>query len=385
MSNFLIYNPVKLHFGKDVVGNIGKSALLYGKKALLMYGKGSVKKNGAYEDAIKSLDSSGIEIVEYNGIKSNPVIEDADKAAELGKRENVDMVVAVGGGSVIDCAKITSVVMCSEGSAWDIAESTIKPKSNIPLLCVLTLAATGTEMNPVAVIQNDKLKKKVGFGSNFMFPKHSFLDPQYTLTVPYDYTAYGIVDLVAHALEAFFGKGDSSLTDKFTISIIDEAFEYGPELMKDLGSYEMRKKIMFAATCALNGMTVWGKDYQDWGVHSIGHVLSVIYDIPHGASLSVAYPAWLKLFKNRIPERIGKLGEQLFNNNKPDYVIEKIENYFKSLGAPISMNELNIDISEEKEKRRILEVMKINNVSGFNYEINEDDYLFLIEEMGGKL
>ncbi len=381
MENFVMYNPVKLHFGKGVAENAGKSALKYGSKALLVYGKGSVKHSGAYDDTVKSLKEAGVKVVEYSGIKSNPVIEDADKAAELGRKENVDMIVAVGGGSVIDCAKVISVAIPYEKPAWNLVSGAEKPQSAIPLLSVLTLAATGTEMNANAVIQSDKLLKKVGFKNNLMFPKHSFLDPSYTTTVPADYTAYGVVDLVAHALEAFFGKGDSTLTDKFIFSIIKEAFEYGPELMEDLENYKLREKVMFAATCALNGMTVWGKQGQDWGVHAIGHVLSVIYDIPHGASLSVVYPAWLKLFKDRIPERVGELGLGLFDDSNASNLINNLENYFSKIRAAVRLSQLKIDITDKKEKDRIIEVMTDNKVSGFNYEMTREDYSVLLDLM----
>ncbi len=381
MENFVMYNPVKLHFGKGVVENAGKSALKYGSKALLVYGKGSVKHSGAYDDTVKSLKASGVKVVEYSGIKSNPVIEDADKAAELGRKENVDMIVAVGGGSVIDCAKIISVAINCNGPAWGLVDGIARPQSAVPLLAVLTLAATGTEMNANAVIQNNQLMKKVGFKNNLMFPKHSFLDPQYTITVPADYTAFGVVDLVAHALEAFFGKGNATLTDKFILNIIDEAFEYGPKLIKHLEDYVLREKIMFAATCALNGMTVWGKSNQDWGVHAIGHVLSVMYDIPHGASLSIAYPAWFKLFKDRIPQRIGELGKGLFNNASPDIVIERLEKYFRNLNAPVKLSQIGVDISAKEEKDKVIDVMVNNKVAGFNYDINREDYWVLLNMM----
>ncbi len=376
-----MYNPVKLHFGKGVVEKTGKSASEYGKKALLVYGRGSVKHNGAYDDTAGSLNEAGIEIVEYTGIRPNPVVEDADRAADLGRRENVDMIVAVGGGSVIDCAKVISVAVPCQRPAWELVEGAVKPLSGIPLLAVLTLAATGTEMNANAVIQNNKLMKKVGFKNNLMFPKHSFLDSSYTLTVPANYTAYGIVDLVAHALEAFFGNGDSTLTDKFTLNIIDEAFEYGPKLMNDLKNHELREKIMFAATCALNGMTAWGRKGHDWGVHAIGHVLSVIYDIPHGASLSIAYPAWFKLFKDRIPKRIGQLGKGLFNHANPDIVIDRFEKYFSGMDAPVKLSQLGVDISAKDVKEKVTDVMVKNKVSGFNYEIDQDDYMLLLEMM----
>ena len=166
---------------------------------------------------------------------------------------------------------------------------------------MLTLAATGTEMNRFAVVQNNQTKEKLGYGDPLIYPKESFLDPSYTISVPANYTSYGITDLIAHSLEAFFGEGEASLSDRFVYAIIHEALDNGPLLMKDPENYLLREKIMYAATNALNNLTFYGRKSGDWGVHSIGHVLSVLYDIPHGASLSIAYPAWLRLHQDRIP------------------------------------------------------------------------------------
>ncbi len=171
--------------------------------------------------------------------------------------------------------------------------------TSVPLIAVLTLAATGTEMNPVAVLQNPGTREKIGFRNDAMYPTHSFLDPAYTLSVPANYTAYGIVDLVAHCLEAWFGEGDATLSDRFVLSIIKEALEYGPALMADLSNYELRARIMWAATNALNNMTMYGRVSGDWGVHALGHVLSFLYDTPHGASLSIMYPAWMKTYAEK--------------------------------------------------------------------------------------
>ncbi len=380
MENFVIYNPVKVHFGKDVVSKLGKAATPLGKKALLVYGKGSVKRNGAYDQTVAALREGGVEIVEFDGIKSNPVIEDVDKAAALGRSENVDMVVAVGGGSVIDSAKYIAISIPVDHSGWEFAIGDKKPSEALPLIAVLTLAATGTEMNAVAVVQSDKEKKKVGNGHPLMFPKHSFLDPSFTRSVPENYTAYGVVDLVAHALEGWFGDGDATLTDKFILSIIREAMEYGPALMKDPENYQLRAKIMFAATMALNGLTAQGKKSGDWGTHGIGHAMSVLWDIPHGASLSIAFPAWMKLQKERIPERFIKLGEGLFGISDPDETIRRLEEFFSSLNSPLKISDMDAPTGPAA-KEELLEVMRINKVSGFCHELSEEDHRVLVDSM----
>ncbi len=319
-------------------------------------------------------------MVEYQGIKPNPIVDDVDKAAELGRREGVDMVVAVGGGSVLDSAKYIAVTIPASNSCWDYATGKIKPAKALPILGVLTLAATGSEMNPLGVVQHDKEKKKIGYGHPLMFPKHSFLDPSYTISVPENHTAYGIVDLISHALEGWFGEGDASLTDRFIISIINEALKYGPRLMADPENYELRAKIMYAATMALNGLTNQGKKTGDWGVHAIGHAMSVLWDIPHGASLSIAFPAWLTLQQNRIPDRIEELGYATFNTNTVDDTIREMKNFFREIGSPVSLAEAGVKAGEE-EQENLLEVMRINKVDGYVHALTDEDYKLLIREM----
>ena len=381
MENFVMYNPVKLHFGDGVTEKIGKVTTDYGKKVLLVTGQGSAKASGAYDQVMARLKETGLEVTEFSGIKSNPIIEDVDKAAALAKEKKVDVIVALGGGSVIDSAKIIALAAKYDGPPWDIMEEKHKPTDALPLIAVLTLAATGTEMNHFAVVQNNCQQIKKGYGNQLVYPKHSFLDPSFTLTVSRDYTAYGVVDLIAHSLEAWFGQGEASLTDRFTAAIIREGMKYGPELLGDLKNYDLRARIMFAATCALNGMTVFGKKYQDWGVHAIGHCLSVVYDVPHGASLSIAYPAWLKLQKDRIPKRIQELGTVLFETHSVDDIIYKTEYLFKGLGSPVSLKEAGIDISDERVREKLKKVMVKNKVSGMVHKLDEKDYDKLLKYM----
>jgi len=370
MQNFIAYIPTQLHFGKGVIKGLPEAALPFGKKVLLMYGKGSVLKNGSYNNTIEQLKIAGMEIFEYDGIKSNPVVEDVDAAAELGIGKKVDMIVAVGGGSVIDSAKITAICIHDRAKAWDVVKRKVVPTGAIPLITVLTLAATGTEMNSVAVLQNHKTDEKLGYGHLSMYPKHSFLDPGYTLSVPANYTAFGVVDLVAHCLEAWFGAGDASLSDRFVIAIIKEAMEFGPQLMDNLSDYDLRARIMWAATNALNGLTSYGRVSGDWAVHGLGHVLSYLYDTPHGASLSIVYPAWLRIMKERIPERISQLGVQLFNENDPEKTVLKLETFFSALGSPVRLSDIG---KNDKDIEEIIKIMNYNRVSGMNMRLNEDD------------
>ncbi|MCK5839459.1 MAG: iron-containing alcohol dehydrogenase [Bacteroidales bacterium] len=376
MENFIAYNPTNLHFGRDVLNDLGSTVKPYGKKILLVYGGGSIKRNGIYQKVISQLKDIQATVFEYSGIKPNPVIEDVDAAAELGRKHQVDLVLAVGGGSVIDSAKIISITIPVQTSGWNFYNGTIKPKTAIPLISVLTLAATGTEMNPFAVVQNNSTKEKLGWGNDLLYPHHSFLDPQNTFSVPRDYTAYGIADLIAHCLEAYFGEGEATLSDRFLYAIIKEAIKYGPPLLDDPENYSLRANIMYAATAALNKLTMYGRVGGDWGVHSAGHVLSLLYDIPHGASLSIIYPAWLKLQKERIPERITTLGKNIFGDNNPDDTIKSFESFFHRIDCPISLSALGIGADKKGD---IMEVMIHNNVSGSHHKLTREDYSRLID------
>jgi hypothetical protein len=380
MEPFVIHNPVKLHFGPGVAGKTGSHARQLGNKALLMLGRGSALKNGAYGQVTASLKESGVDWVEYRGIKSNPTLEGVDGAAALGREHGANLVIALGGGSVVDSAKMAAITIPVDHSAWEFMDGSQKPGRALPLLAVVTLAATGSEMNHYAVIQNDVLKMKKGYGHPLLFPRHSYLDPLLTVSVPPDYTAFGIADLVAHCLEAWFGEGEASLSDRLTLSIIREALEYGPQLMAHPEDAGLRARIMYAATCALNGMTVPGRKSADWGVHAIGHCLSAFWDIPHGASLTVAYPAWLELQEERIPGRIAALGKELFGLDGAGETTRALRDFFQAIGCPVSLHELHIHPTK-KEKEELFGVMRRNKVDGLAHRLAQDDYRRLIDRM----
>ena len=374
MENFSAFIPTDLRFGKGCTEEIGIIARQYGKKALLVYGKGSVKKNGAYDTVINSLKSAGISIVEYGGIKSNPVVDDVRNAVRLGLESKVEMIIAVGGGSVIDSAKIISVCIPKNLDGWDVVKGRVHPQSALPLLAVLTLAATGTEMNPTGVLQNHETEEKLGYRNPLMFPRHSFLDPTFTISVPKNYTAYGIADLVA-----FFAKGSAPLSDRMAVSVILEAMDASPLLLENLTDYELRARIMWASTLALNGYTGFGRTFNgDWGVHAAGHVLSLLFDLPHGASLTIVYPAWLKYHSEKAKERIERLGNLLFNNPSVNNTISGLEQFFINIGCPTKLSEAGIHASAIP---RIRDVMVKNSVSGTSWLLTAADYPELIKLM----
>lgn len=371
MENFISHNPTSLHFGKGVIETIGKTVKPFGSKVLLVYGKGSVKRSGLYDRIVAQLNQAGATIFEYDGIQPNPLVDDVDKAAAIGRENNVDYILAVGGGSVIDSAKIISITIPVTHSAWKFYEYKAKPVKAVPLIAVLTLAATGTEMNPFAVLQNPETGRKDGYGSPLCFPVHSFLDPEVTFTVPADYTAYGIADLIAHCFENFFSVSECSLSDRFITAIIADAMEWGPKLMDNLQGYDERAAIMYDATMALNTMTGNGKGGGDWGVHGMGHILSLLHGVPHGASLSIIFPAWMKHLNKKADKQISRLGTLLFADGDVQNTILRFEEFFTRIGSPVRLSQAGIG---EEKFEEIIQLMIRNKVGGSNYKLAEDDY-----------
>lgn len=378
MENFTAYNPTSLHFGKDVTDQLGEVISNYGKRILLMYGKGSIKRNGIYDMVMSQLNSINAEVFEYSGIKSNPVVDDVYEATEYGMKHNVNVILSVGGGSVLDSAKITSLSLANKVDTWDLMKRKIEPKTKIPVVSVLTLAATGSEMNGAAVLQNHGTKEKIGLVHSLNYPNHSFLDPQFTYSVSKEYTAYGIADLMAHTFESFYGGGTASLSDRFVEAINKEAMEYGPKVLKEPKNYEYRANIMWAATNALNGLCDRGRTIGDWGTHAIGHILSFLYDTPHGATLTIASLAWMKLQKERIPERVAKLGEHLFGTTTADETIQNLSKFFKSIDCPVKLADINI---KKEQKEEILELMNRNKVNGLVHELTDEDREKIVDLM----
>lgn len=384
MENFSYHNPTKIIFGKNEVDRIGSEVNLLGTKAIILLGKGSAKKTGLYARVISSLNMYGIKSITYEGIKSNPLYEDADEAVKYAKEFGAEMVIAIGGGSVIDTAKAVAMGYYVEHSVWDFYLQKAKPEKALPLVNILTLAATGTEMNSSTVLQDTATGAKKGYSSPHLFPKLSILDPTLTYSVPANYTAYGIADLIAHCLEVYFGKGEAPLSDYYIASILKLATQYGPVVLKEPENYEARANIMWLATNALNGTLVNGKGNGDWGSHLFEHTLSVLYDVPHGAGLSIVFPAWLKHFSVRFEQKLAFLGRMVFDLNEGDETeqaqkfIEHLEAFFSSINTPIRLSEVNIP---ESQRDNILDNLKKNRVTGRVYAMTETDHADILEKM----
>jgi alcohol dehydrogenase YqhD (iron-dependent ADH family) len=376
MKNFLLHNPTKLIFGKDVVRDflLKEIAALSAKNILLVYGKGSIKKNGIYQQTMEILEDKNIKLYEFSGIKANPIVEDVNKAVAEHKDKSIDLVLAVGGGSVIDSAKIIAAALATnENDAWNFFTGKQKIRTSLPLFAVLTVAATGTEMNPLAVLQNEKSVQKLGIRSTKIYPTVSFLDPSYTFSVPIPQTMYGVVDVISHALENFFAMGNAPLSDAFAISIVKESMEVAILLQKKPQDYALRARVMYAATNALNNLCSYGKERGNWEAHSIGHVLSLLYDVAHGASLSIAFPAWMKMNTQAYPEHFQFLAEKLGLENSNEAVVAYFEAFFKEIGVPLRLSDIGLG---KGEQAKIISAWQKDSRLAENYSKVELERLF---------
>ncbi len=354
MQNFTFYNPTKLIFGKDQLSQLQTEIPQYGKKVLVVYGGGSIKRNGLYDKVMAELTEIGAEVFELAGVEPNPRISTVRKGVEICKNEGVDFLLAVGGGSVIDCTKAIAAGAKYDGDAWDLVIKKAFAAEALPFGTVLTLAATGSEMNAGSVITNWETNEKYGWGSPVTFPKFSILDPVNTFTVPRNQTVYGIVDMMSHVLEHYFHlEENTDFQDRMCESLLITIMEAAPKLLENLESYEHRATILYSGTMALNGILNMG--YRgDWATHNIEHAVSAVYDIPHGGGLAILFPNWMKHNLNVKPERFKQLAVRVFNVDtagKTDEQaalegIEKLREFWNSIGAPSRLADYDIDDSK---------------------------------------
>lgn len=351
MMNFTYWNPTKLIFGKGQLDALQGEVPQFGKKVLLVYGGGSIKRNGLYEKVLAHLNEIDVEIFELAGVEPNPRISTVRKGVELCKVEGIDFILAVGGGSVIDCTKAIAAGAKYDGDAWDLVIKKAAVKEALPFGTVLTLAATGSEMNSGSVITNWETNEKYGWGSPYTFPVFSILDPENTYTVPRDQTVYGIVDMMAHVFEHYFHLEENTpLQDRMCESLLLTVMETAPKLLADLENYEHRATILYNGTMALNGMLSMGFR-GDWASHNIEHAVSAVYDIPHGGGLAILFPNWMKHNISVKPERFSQLAIRVFgidpNGKSAEEIalegIDKLREFWNSIGAPARLADYDID------------------------------------------
>ncbi|WP_400194861.1 iron-containing alcohol dehydrogenase [Lysinibacillus telephonicus] len=354
MNSFTFYNPVKIHFGKDALEKLPEELAQYGDKVLIVYGGGSIKNNGVYDAVVSTLKKAGKTVFELSGVEPNPRVETARKGIEICKKESIDLVLAVGGGSVIDCSKLIAAGAKVDEDAWNIVIKKTQVTDALPLGTVLTLAATGSEMNSGSVISNEETKEKYGWGHPLVFPKFSILDPSYTFSVPKIHTVYGMVDIMSHVFEQYFHDATNTpITDEMCEGVLRTVINTAPKLIEDLENYELRETILLAGTIGLNGFLSIGSR-GDWATHNIEHSVSAVYDIPHGGGLAIIFPNWMRHNLSVNPERFAGLATRVFNVDPKGKTteqvalegIERLREFWTSIGAPSRLADYEIDDSQ---------------------------------------
>ena len=294
MNSFVYDIPTKVYFGENQLGHLGKELSKYGKKVLMTYGGGSIKKSGLYDKVVAEIKKAGLELFELSGIEPNPRVSSVNAGAKICKEEGIDVLLAVGGGSVIDCTKYIGAAAYYDGDAWDILEQKTDVTKCLPVLDILTLAATGSEMDCGGVISNPETKDKIGLMFPVMQPKVSFLDPTLTYTVSQYQTACGSSDMLSHIIEVYFNMNkDLYMLDTVMEGLVKTIIKYTPIAMKEPDNYEARANLMWASSWAINGFVNGGKQ-QAWSCHPIEHEVSAIYDITHGLGLAILTPRWME-------------------------------------------------------------------------------------------
>ena len=351
------YTPTRVFFGKGAETKLGETLNRDGyKKALLHYGGKSAIESGILERVEKDLLSNGIDYIKVGGVVPNPRVTLVRKAIEEAKKHGSEIIIALGGGSVIDSAKaIAYGLFNTEGDIWDYYLGERKVKGAFPLAAILTLSATGSEMSASSVISNDEGPGyKRGLNSEWGRPKYAFLNPELTYSVSPYQTASGSADIMMHTLERFFHSGEGlTLTDDLSVSLLKSVMAYTPIALSDPKNYEARANLMWAGSLSHNGLMNMGSDSRgDWACHQMEHELSAKYDCPHGAGLTAIWGSWARYVFPSIKERLVILGEKLFSlEGESDLGAEKtrdeMEKFFSSISMPVTIKELGIELSEE--------------------------------------
>ncbi len=350
MHNFVYYTPTKVYFGKDTHKDVGKLIKDLGyKKIMMQYGKGSIKKTGLYDEVVKSLNDNGIEYVEMGGVEPNPRLSFVYEAIDVAKKENVEFILAVGGGSVIDSSKYTALGVKYDGDVWDFPTGKATPKDALPVGCILTISAAGSEMSQSAVISNVALKEKRGCGTEFNRCKFAVLNPELTYSVSPYQTACGIVDMMTHTMERYFYPVEATpLTDSIAEAILRNVIASAKIVMSNPCDYEARANLMWASSLCHNDLTGCGRAHA-LAVHQLEHALSGEYEeVPHGAGLALLYPKWAKyVYKNDI-RRFADFGRNVWgvqdNDDESAAIkgIEEMEKFFKAIGMPDKISDFDI-------------------------------------------
>ena len=351
MNNYEFCVPTDIRFGKDQIECLGKEIKKYGKKILMVYGGGSIKRTGLYDKVYEVL--KGFQIYELPGIEPNPKLSSVRKGAEMCKKYGIDVVLAIGGGSCIDASKHIACAAFYDKDPWDLVLDKKKVTKALPIFTVLTICATGSEMNPGAVISNEDTKEKLEINHPLLYPRLSVCDPTYLFTLPKRQTAAGTADIISHIFEQYFQPNDGAyITDRLSEAALKTCFKYGPIAIKEPQNYEARSNLMWTSSIALNHLLTFGKGGA-WSVHPIEHELSAFYDITHGVGLAILTPAWMRYVLNsETVKRFAMFARNVWDLDRADDYeaaiagINLTEQFFIELGLPGTLSEIGIDDSK---------------------------------------
>ena len=355
MNSFEFWSPTKVIFGEDTVNKIGNEVKNFGgRRALIIYGGGSVVESGLLDNVKASLDAADVEYFCVGGVQPNPLVEFAQEIADGHSDKDIDFLIGIGGGSAIDTAKVVAHGIANPNvQIWDIVTSKVPLTKSLPIGVVLTIAAAGSETSNSSVVTNAQSGIKRGFGTQFNRPKFAIMDPVLTYTTPVRHTISGVVDIMMHTLDRYFAPdNDNSLTDAIAEALLRVVIENGKLVVDDPKSYKARSELFWAGSLSHNGLTGLGQT-PDMAVHQLGHALSAKYDIPHGESLSIAWPAWAKYVYKTDIGRFAQYARNVWNVTESDYEtaakmgIDATVNYFKSIGAPVKLTELVENVTDD--------------------------------------
>lgn len=350
MLDFTYYTPTKVHFGKNTQQRVGDIIAEYGfRRVMLQYGKSSIKKSGLYDEIMTSLQKSGITVVEMGGVEPNPKVDFVRRAAKLAREEQVELILAVGGGSVIDSAKTTALAAANEHDIFDMMMGKAKPTAALPVGCVLTHAAAGSEMSASAVLTNTELGMKKGIGTDLNRPLFAICNPELTFTLSAYQTACGVVDIMAHTMERYFTVcPPTDLTDRICESLLKSVISAARVLLREPRDYDARATVMWASSISHNGLTGCGRE-NALAVHQLEHAVSGMYDhVAHGAGLAVLFPAWASYVLPHNVPRLAQFARRVFDVTEGDDLaaakagIAAMSHFFTELGMPQRLSEFDI-------------------------------------------
>ena len=366
MNNFTFHIPTDIRFGKDQIQCLPEELEKYGKNLLLVYGGGSIKRSGLY-DKIRDL-LKDFEVSELSGIEPNPKLTSVEKGAAICKEKGIQVILAVGGGSTIDASKHIAAAACYDGEPWELVKDRSLVKKALPVAVVLTICATGSEMNSGAVISNEKTHEKLEINHPLLYPKLSVCDPTYLYTLPPEQTAAGAVDILSHVMEQYFQPNDEAyITDVLSEAVMKTVVKYARKAMDEPQNYEARSNLMWASTVGLNHLLTVGKGGA-WSVHPIEHVISAYYDITHGVGLAILTPAWMEyVLSDKTVRRFARFAREVFGVKETDDAkaaelgIEKVREFNRSLEMPSTLTE--VGILQDKFDEMAAEAVRTSGIS----------------------